>query len=117
LIYLGERVSLEKLIEWLEQHEDKRPIVKEPRPLSDTPNIDGIKPWALKALKEGVHNMSGGRNQRWMSIACEMAINGFDVEDTISKLEMFFVEQSDFKRREWETAIRSGWQHASKLDR
>jgi hypothetical protein len=118
LVYMGERIKFEKLAEWLNKHIDKqpKPIIRN-QGRSQVPNFEGIKPWVLKALFDGVHNMEGSRNQRWMSIGCEFALNGYDLDSTILYLEKFFQEQSDFKEREWLTAIKSGWNYADKIAR
>jgi len=118
LVHMGERVKFEKLAEWLNKHIDKqpKPIIRN-QGRSQVPNFEGIKPWVLKALFDGVHNMEGSRNQRWMSIGCEFALNGYDLDSTILYLEKFFQEQSDFKEREWLTAIKSGWNYADKITR
>lgn len=79
------------------------------------PNLDGIKIWAKKALKEGVHNQEGSRNQLWMSLGCEFSLNGFALDDTIYYLGRYFEEQHDFKEREWLTAVKSGWNYADKI--
>jgi hypothetical protein len=118
LLYMGERIKFEKLSEWLNKHADKQPkSLFKNKEKNYTPNFKGIKPWVLKALKTGVHNMEGSRNQMWMSIGCELALNGYDLDSTILYLEKFFEEQSDFKEREWLTAVKSGWNYADKITR
>jgi hypothetical protein len=118
LVYIGERISLQKLGDWLNKYTDKQP-----KPLirnvtkSSIPNFNGIKPWVIQALMKGIHNMEGSRNQRWMSIGCELAINGYDLDSTILYLQQFFQEQNDFKEREWLTAVKSGWNYADKIAR
>ena len=109
LLYMGERIKLDKLSDWLNKHVDKqpKPIIRNQQK-SSVPNFNGIKPWVIRDLMQGVHNMEGSRNQRWMSIGCEFALNGYDLDATISYLERFFEEQSDFKEREWLAAIKSG---------
>ena len=71
--------------------------------------------WAKTALKKGVHNMEVSRNQMWMSNGCEMALNGYSMDDTVDFLEDYFEEQSDFKKREWLTAVKSGWHYADRV--
>jgi hypothetical protein len=116
LIHMGTRISLDELGKWLNKHphEAPKPLVRKPRN-TGIPKIEGIKGWAKKALKEGVHNMEGSRNQTWMAIGCEFALNGFNLDDTIYYLESFFEEQTDFRKREWLTAIKSGWGYADKV--
>jgi len=115
LMYLGERISEDKLTRWLNRHPDKapKPLVRKHR--ATKPNVENINTWAKVALKEGVHNQEGSRNQTWMALGCEMALNGFSLEDTVYYLEGYFEEQSDFRQREWQTAIESGWNYADKI--
>jgi hypothetical protein len=118
VVHMGERISLETLSKWLNKHPHKAPaplIRKKGR--STKANIKGIKPWAKEALKEGVHNMDGSRNKTWMSLGCELALNGFNLDDTIYYLGNYFEEQPDFKESEWLTAVRSGWNYADKINR
>lgn len=118
LVYIGERISLQTLSNWLNSHLDKKPepLAKKFKNNGE-PNFEGIGTWAVYALGNGVHNMEGSRNQTWMAIGCEMAINGFDLDYTLSKLENYFHEQKDFKKREWQTAVKSGWNFADKISR
>lgn len=119
LLYMGQRVSIEKLTEWLNKHDDKQPkyTTREIDRNSFIPNFEGIKPWVKQALDKGVHNMEGSRNQTWMAIGCEFALNGYDIDSTILYLQKFFQEQSDFKEREWLTTVKSGWNYANKITR
>jgi hypothetical protein len=116
LVKMGERISLDTLSKWLNKYPGKapQPLIK-PSRNKGKPQLKGVKMWAKKALKEGVHNMEGSRNQMWMSIGCEFALNGFDLDDTIYYLEKYFEEQNDFRQREWLTAIKSGWNYADKI--
>lgn len=116
LFKINGRISLDALNEWLNKYPHKKPEVpNRGKGRSQTPNFDGIKPWVIQALIEGIHNMEGSRNQRWMSIGCEFALNGYDLDSTIYYLEQFFEEQPDFKEKEWKTAIKSGWNYADKV--
>jgi len=116
LIHMGERTSLKDLSSWLNKHPHKtpKPFVKKNRNTGE-PNVQGVQMWAKTALKEGVHNTDKGRNQTWMAIGCEMALNGFGLDDTVGYLEGYFEEQSDFRRSEWIVAITSGWNYADRI--
>lgn len=116
LVYMGKRIGLDELSKWLNKHPGKapQPLTKKHRN-TGMPNIRDIKEWARVALKEGVHNMEGSRNQTWMALGCELALNGFSLDDTIYYLEDHFEEQSDFRKQEWLTAIKSGWHYAEKI--
>lgn len=116
LVHMGNRISLDTLSVWLNKHPDKAPKVLSKKPRNKgAPRVDGIKPWAKGALKEGVHNMDGSRNQTWMALGCEMALNGFSLDQTFYYLSSYFEEQSDFREREWQTAVKSGWHYADKV--
>lgn len=116
LLHMNKRISLDTLNKWLNKYplQAPKPLVKKAKN-TGKPNPKGVKMWAKKALMEGVHNMEGSRNQMWMSIGCEMALNGYGLDDTIDCLEDYFEEQSDFKRQEWATAVKSGWNYADKI--
>ena len=116
LVYMGNRIGLDKLGKWLNKHSAKAPVPMVRRPMNTgKANFDGIKMWAQKILMEGVHNKEGSRNQMWMSLGCEFALNGFDLDNTIDLLRVKFEEQNDFKEREWLTAVKSGWNYADKV--
>lgn len=117
LVHMGGRISLKTLSKWLNKFPGTAPeplVRKSVR--SGKANMKGIKQWAKTALTEGVHTMDGSRNKTWMSIGCEYALNGFDLDSTIYYLGKHFEEQNDFKEREWLTAITSGWNYADKIN-
>jgi hypothetical protein len=116
MVHMGGRISLDRLSRWLNKYpqETPKPLIKRPKNNGNA-NVRGVKLWAKKALKVGVHNMEGGRNQTWMSIGCEFALNGFNLDDTIYYLSKYFEEQSDFREREWLTSIKSGWHYADRI--
>jgi hypothetical protein len=116
LLHLGQRVSLETLTKWLNRYPAAmpKPLIKKAKNRGSA-QLKGIKTWAKNALKQGVHTMEGSRNQMWMSLGCEFALNGFDLSDTIYYLRDYFEEQSDFREREWLTAVKSGWNYADKV--
>ena len=117
LVHMGDRISLQTLSRWLNKHPHKAPkVLVRKKGRSAKANIQGVKKWAKKALKDGVHNMDGSRNQTWMALGCEFALNGFDLDDTIFYLKGYFEEQHDFKEREWLTSIKSGWNYADKIN-
>jgi hypothetical protein len=111
-------VSHDKLGEWLNKHIDKKPapLIRN-KGKSTEPNPEGVKTWVAHAFKQGIHNMEGSRNQKWMSIACELSLSGFNLDSTILYLRKHFHEQDDFKEREWLTAVKSGWNYADKIVR
>jgi len=117
LVHMGNRISLKTLSKWLNKypHKAPKPLIRK-KGRSAKANIQGVKTWAKNALKDGVHTMDGSRNKTWMSLGCEFALNGFDIDDTIYYLEGYFEEQVDFNEREWLTAVKSGWNYADKIN-
>jgi len=115
LLHMGERVTTEALTKWLNMypHKAPRPMVRKYR--ASNPDVKNINNWAKSALSEGVHNQEGSRNQTWMALGCEMALNGFSLEDSVYYLQGYFEEQTDFREREWRTAVESGWNYADKV--
>ena len=113
LVHMGNRISLDTLSKWLNKYPNKtpKPFVAKVRN-TGSPNVQGIGMWAKTALKEGVQNGERGRNQTWMAIGCEMAMNGFELDDTVAYLEKYFEEESDFRQQEWLSAVKSGWKYA-----
>ncbi len=116
LVHMGKRISLNTLSKWLNKHPDKtpKPFVAKVRN-TGKPSVKGVGLWAKTALKEGVQNTEKGRNQTWMAIGCEFAMNGFELDKTIAYLERYFEEESNFRHREWLSAVKSGWGYADKI--
>lgn len=104
------------LIAWLSKHPDAKPKQPEKREKTGVHDFDKLKPWVVERLTKGL-DPTKGRNQQWFSIACEFALAGFSEDGTFDILQDFFLEDRDFKEREWRTAIRSGFKHADKKDR
>lgn len=98
--------------QWLQKYPQSMPVerVKRPRMEGVDPRIANMKPWIHKVLTFGL-DPTKGRNKQWFAIACEFALAGFSEDDTFDILEDFFVEDRDFKKREWKSAIRSGFNH------
>jgi hypothetical protein len=72
------------------------------------PRLENMNPWVVKVLTYGL-DPTKGRNKQWFAIACEFALAGFSEDDTFDILESFYQEDRDFKRREWKSAVRSGF--------
>lgn len=116
LVYMGDRISLEELSIWLNKYPEKapKPMIKKYKNDGNF-NIKGIKEWAKKALAVGVHNMEGSRNQTWMALGCELAMNGMGLDETIHHLSRYYEEQEDFREKEWLYAVKNGWNYADKV--
>ena len=112
LRYMGKRISQDELASWLNQWPDKKPKIPQKMKVSETPDFERIGNWCIKAIKEGVDQ--GRRNQQWMSIGCEFAIAGYDLDTTLAYLQKHFVEERDFKFKEWKTAVSSGHRYAQR---
>jgi hypothetical protein len=107
LLALKERVSLSSLIEWLKDHQDKKPQTYERRKPLEVPDAETIPRWIWKRLNDGL-DPGKGRNNQWFVIAKEFGKAGYDEDTTIITLDQFFSEEYDFGKREWESAVRSG---------
>lgn len=103
-------VNTADMVAWLKKFPDNEPKEKEKHIISENPDISKIKDWVALALKRGI--VPPDRNKQWFTIACEFAIAGYDDEETILKLERYFTEERDFKRKEWLTTLRSGFKYA-----
>jgi hypothetical protein len=103
-------VKLEDLSAWLNSHPEAKPKKREPRVISDKPDLSLLKPWVADRLANNTHP-PGGRNASWFALAAEFALTGFDMESSIEILRNFFVEERDFKEKEWLTTIASAFKY------
>lgn len=110
LVEFKGKVELKELRRWLEQYPHLEPKQAEKRPVSGEYDFSKVKPWVIKTLIDGL-NPQKGRNAQWFAIACEFALAGYSFDDTIVWLEQFFAEESDFKKKEWENTVKSGFKH------
>lgn len=112
MVELKDAVKLTDLITWLNKYPECKPKPRETRKMSANPDFDRLKPWAIKILLDAPNLLKSNRNKTWFSLAVEFALAGYSEEDAISILEEYFVEDRDFKKREWLTTIRSGMKYA-----
>lgn len=110
LVEFKGKVELKELRRWLEQYPHLEPKQAEKRSISGEYDFSKVKPWVIKTLIDGL-NPQKGRNAQWFAIACEFALAGYNFDDTIVWLEQFFAEESDFKKKEWENTVKSGFKH------
>lgn len=104
-------VKLTDFVAWLHAHPDAKPTTKERKVRPDGGlDIQGLKPWVANMLVNGL-DPSKGRNRSWFFIACEIVLTGASEDETIELLERFFVEDRDFKRKEFLTAVRSAFKY------
>lgn len=104
-------VSFGTLKTWLQGYMHLMPKPKEKFVPSGNPDdLAKIKPWALKALRNGL-DPKKGRNKQWFAIACEFAMAGYSEEHAMDILRGYFNPDRTFKEREFLTAVRSGFKH------
>lgn len=111
LINIGNRVSHEELSNWLDKYDHLKPRVRERKPIPEgEADFDRLSPWVRSMLKNGIR-FDNGRNSRWFSLAVDFKLAGYSQESTIDILEKFFIEDYDFKRKEWESTILSAFKY------
>ncbi len=117
LVKLGQRVSRQSLIAWLEGYSEYKPELEETKQrvfLTEPGSVLAMPEWVQRALIEGPRIVGGSRNKTWFGLACELGKYGYDEDDAIAFLETVFEPESDFGRNEWKTTVRSGVKHARK---
>lgn len=123
LIEMRTRIDNDILWDWLIQHEDKKPVLKKTTE-DEFAEEDSVKSIGiydlpnsiiqqLTRLKNGTQDY---RNKSWFSLSCFMAKKGVTMKETVRVFSEFFIEESDFDRNEWLTAIESGYNHIRKKD-
>lgn len=113
LIEIGNRVKLDDLMAYLNKYEHLRPREREEtkNDLTSENDYDKLSEWARKQFKDGIDFSKGTRNLTWFSLACDLAKSGYSENETVEILEQYFVEEYDFKYKEFITAINSGHKH------
>lgn len=119
MIKLNRRIDQGVLSSWLNRHEDKKPkIVDEIEDPDDfghiatTEDLPRFVKDTLMELHQGTHD---NRNATWFKLAIFLNKKGFSKQETFSFFEKFFVEERDFKKREWRTCINSAFKKGSFL--
>lgn len=111
LVELKGPVKVDDLVQWLNQYPENKPQDKKKREINNGPvEYNRVKQWVIDLLKNGLKS-DKGRNKQWFSIACEFALAGYSEDDTFEILEGFFQEDRDFKHKEFETAVKSGFKY------
>jgi hypothetical protein len=119
LIEMKERISVEDLFAWLNKHPDKKPVKKKPSYDSldydfsgaSTISLSSLPIWACETLSRLSKGEQEYRNKTWFNLACMLANKGIIKETAVAFLSDYFVEESDFDRKEWIAAIESGYKH------
>jgi hypothetical protein len=101
-------IKIEDLVAWLNLHPEAKPQEKQRRVVSEKPDFDKIKPWACKKLIDASKLLISNRNRTWYALSIEFTLAGYSEDEVISILERYFVEERDFTKREWLTAVKSG---------
>lgn len=107
LIEFKGQVHINDLAAWLNKHPEGRPKEKQINTISETPDFNKIKDWAIMALKRGI--VPPNRNKQWFAVAVEFALAGYSESDTLEKLRPYFSPDRDFKEREWKITVRSAF--------
>lgn len=112
LIEIKDRVKLDDFMAWLNKYEHLRPIerAEERKVLTGDKDYDKLSKWATNQLKYGI-DFSSGRNIGWFSLACDLAKSGYEEDEAVEILEEYFLEEYDFKYREFKSAINSAFKY------
>ena len=114
--YLGKRIPVASLVKWLEKHERARPVFKERPIYGGKPDFAKLSPWAQRLLRDGIR-FEKGRNKGWFSLAVDFAMAGFSEDDTAAILSGKFVEEHDFREKEFLASVRQGFRYFEGLRR
>jgi hypothetical protein len=115
LVELKGRVKQADLNIWLNKHTDKRPMpeVRERKfDINNIPDINNMPDFFYETLQRLQDGTQDQRNSSWFSLACMMADRNFELEEILAYLEQYFVEESDFTKREWEVCVRSAYKRS-----
>ena len=108
-IELKSRVKLEEFMAWLNSHPNEEPKEREERKdLTNEKNYERISMWARLQLRDGI-DFSNGRNKAYFGLACDLAKSGYSEESAENLLGHHFVEEHDFKYKEFLAAIKSAF--------
>jgi hypothetical protein len=110
LIELKPRIKVADFLAWLGKYEHLKPkqsIPSDRRPSGD--KIKNLSPGVQKQLINNNIDFRKGRNKTWFYIACDMTKAGYIEEEIVEYLTSYFVEESDFKEKEFLTSIHSAY--------
>jgi hypothetical protein len=103
-------IKISELADWLRCHPGEKPQQKERVAVSSIPDFSRIRPWVCERLVRGIEPPE--RNRQWFAVAVEFALSGYDEDDTLEMLRVYFSEDRTFRTKEWETTIRSAFKWA-----
>lgn len=111
LIEIKGKVKLDDFMAWLNQYEHLRPKERgERKGLTNEGDYEKLSPWARSQFRDGI-DFSGGRNRAFFSLACDMFNSGYSEFEALEILEQYFVEEHDFKYKEFATTINSAYKY------
>jgi len=115
LISLKERVSHEELFKWLNtyEHLKPKPVEKKIIPVGQA-DFSKLSPWARAMLTKGI-NFKNGRSNGWYGLAYDLGLAGFSEENAVEILSQRFVEEHDFKEKEFLRTIQSAYEKIREL--
>jgi hypothetical protein len=102
------RISPEDLFTWLSRWSELNPALKKKTRKTVTIQVGdlNIPEWIVDKIKNGFDE--GGRNKGWFCISIGLAKLGWSEDKILDALSSYFIEDRDFKEKEWEIAIKSG---------
>lgn len=108
LVECRSRVTPEDLFLWLSRWPELNPASKKNKKRVQAIQVGDLKipKWVGDKISKGFDE--GGRNKGWFCISLALAKLGWNEESIISALECYFIEDRDFKEKEWVEAIKSG---------
>lgn len=114
LISLKKRVSHEEFFGWLSKYEHLRPRIKEKKVIIPEGEADysRLSGWAKRMMRDGI-TFKKGRNQTWFALAVDFALAGFTEDQTIELLSPKFLEEHDFKEKEWLITVGSAFKYVA----
>lgn len=102
------RISPEDLFIWLSRWPEKNPALKKKPKKTVVIQVGdlNVPEWVINKIKSGFDE--GGRNKGWFSVSVGLAKLGWSEDNIIDALSNFFIEDRDFKEKEWTESIKSG---------
>lgn len=117
LVDIRGRISHDDLNIWLNKFPDCKPI-NESHSYSTSyqfsPSLHTLPKYIYEILDRLQTRTQPNRNISWFHIACIMAGRRIELEEIIDYLEDYFIEEIDFKKREWLNTIKSGYKRGCK---
>lgn len=112
LIEIRSKVSISNFLEWLNRYEHLKPKERQPKKhLTNEDSYANLSGWVRFMLKnKHIDFGTRGRNLTWFAIFSDFAIAGYTLEESEAILGNYFVEEHDFKFREWSRTAQSAFE-------